>query len=355
MTNHFIKINCLKLFIYAGAFGIVAMGMAQTNSESPVASGSRIEFADPNFDFGKVDSGMAVKHDFIFTNTGDQPLEIKDVRPACGCTTAGSWDKNVEPGKTGKISIQFNSAGYSGAVHKVVSVTSNDPTKTNVILGFQGSIWKAFDVSPSYAVFNLHPEGQTNETQIIKIISNNDQPITVFDPACDNPAFKTELKTTRDGKEFELHVTVIASQVPSSSSAPITLKTSSEKMPVISITAFAMVQPLLTVNPPQIALPPGSLPNPMSFTLTIQNNGTNDVVLSEPHINAEGVGIQLKERQHGRDFNLMVNFPAGFQSQPAQNIQATVKTTNPKFPLIQIPIIQPALPTAIGTPVVIQK
>ena len=343
------KMTLLKFFVLAGAWGIMIPVLAQTNPASPsapavalpAASGPRIQFADLDFDFGKVDAGTVVKHDFVFTNTGDQRLEISDVRPSCGCTTAGAWDKQVEPGKSGTIPVQFNSGGYGGSVLKAVTVSCNDPMRKSVMLQIKGAIWRAFDINPMYAVFNLSPEAQTNQTQVVKIVSNDDQPVTVSDPACNNPAFKTELKTVREGKEFELRVTVISSQVSGNLSGPITLKTSSPKMPVISLTAFAMLQPLLAVNPPQIALPAGPLPQATPITVTIQNNSTNPLVLSDPAINAPGAEVQLKEIQPGRLFNLAINFPAGFQEQPGQSIEAVVKSSLSKFPVVKVPVLQP--------------
>jgi len=355
------KMTLLKFFALVGALGISASGLAQTNAAPspasgvapPSAAGPRIVFANPNFDFGKVDAGEVVKYDYVFTNTGDQLLEISDVRPGCGCTTAGAWDKRVEPGKTGQIAIQFNSGGYGGTVHKSITVTCNDPTKANVILGLQGTIWKAFDVSPMYAVFNLPPEGQSNQTQVVRIVSNEDQPVTLSDPTCNNAAFKTELKTVQEGKEFELRVTVSPSQASGNFSGSINLKTSSLKMPVVSLTAFATIQPLVAVNPPQISLPAGPLPNATPFTVTIQNNSTNSLVLSDPTINAPGADVQLKEIQPGRLFNLVINFPAGFQKQPNQNIEAAVNSSLSRFPAVKVPVFQPMPPPAVAAPVAV--
>src|SRR6516162_5525763 len=76
---------------------------AASQPASATISGPKIQFAEPNFDFGKVDSGELVKHEFVFTNSGNQVLEVRDVRASCGCTTPGNWDRQVEPGKTGKI------------------------------------------------------------------------------------------------------------------------------------------------------------------------------------------------------------------------------------------------------------
>ena len=332
----------LPILVLSTVLSVVVSASAQTNP--PASLGARIAFESVDYDFGKVDSGAMIKHDYIFTNTGDQVLEVSAVRPSCGCTAAGEWDKKVEPGKTGKIPVQFNSAGYGGQVHKTVSVSCNDSNQPNWTLNLNGTIWKLIDLAPAYAVFNLPAESQSNQTQTVRITNNGDQPVTVSDPACGNAAFKLDLKTVKEGKEYELQVTVIATNVSGTISAPVTLKTSSDKMPQLSLAAFAMMPPLIAVNPPQILLPAGLLTNATEFTVTISNNSTNPVALSDPQVNSEGVKLQLKEQQPGRLFSLTVSFPAGFQTQSP--LQATVKSSNPKFPTVTIPVYQPAQPAA---------
>src|SRR5881628_1903137 len=113
------------------------------------------------YDFGKVSSGELVKHTFVFTNIGTATLEIKDVRPSCGCTTAGTWDKMVEPGKTGIIPVQFNSTGYGGGVTKTVTVICNDSSQTNLTLVLKGTIWKPIDIAPAFTTFTPGPDRQT--------------------------------------------------------------------------------------------------------------------------------------------------------------------------------------------------
>jgi hypothetical protein len=327
----------LKLLALACVGGIIQPAPAQTTA--PAGSGARIVFAATDYDFGKVDSGTLVQHDYVFTNTGNLVLEISDVRPSCGCTTAGNWDKRVEPGGTGKIPIQFNSGGYAGQIHKSVSVACNDPAQPGVTLTLQAIIGKSFDISPQYAVFNLPPDGQSNQTRVIRIINNSDRAVTVSDPTCASPAFKMELQTVREGKEFELRVTAIASNVTGSVSAPVTLKTSSEKMPSLSLVAVAMIQPWFSLKPLQIMLPATPLSQAMEFPVMIQNNGTHSVVLSEPRVNAGGAAVQLTEMESGRQFKLALVLPAGFQSQAG--VQVTVKSSNPRFPLLTIPVNQP--------------
>jgi hypothetical protein len=313
---------------------------ASTPNPSPATNtGPIIKFAELAYDFGKVDSGTVVKHDYAFTNTGDQTLVVTNVQPSCGCTTAGSWDKTVEPGKTGIIPIQFNSTGYGGAVVKSITVTCNDLTNGIVVLQLKGTAWKPIDISPGFVMFNLSADVQTNETKAVKIVSNLEEPVTVSEPTWSNNTFKAELKTLKEGKEFELDLTVVT-PLTNTLSAPITLRTSSAKMPVITVTAYAMVMPAITVNPPQVTLPGGPLPSETKQTVMIQNTTTNILALSEPTLSVEGGDIQIKEVQPGRMFTLALSFPAGFQIQPGHQVEVSVKSNHPKFPLIKVPIYQ---------------
>src|SRR5262249_8930081 len=147
-----------------------------TNSSSAKLEGPRIQFAATGVDFGKVDSGRVVNYSFVFTNTGDQVLEIKSVRPSCGCTTTTNWDRQVEPGKLGRIPLLFNPGGYSGTVFKTIAVDSDDPTRPSVMLQIVATIWKPIEAIPELATFNLSPDSQSNQTRVIKIVNHLDEP-----------------------------------------------------------------------------------------------------------------------------------------------------------------------------------
>jgi hypothetical protein len=142
---------------------------AQPRAAADQTNAPKIAFATNKWDFGKIKQGELVKHDFVFTNTGTADLLILSVKPGCGCTTAGSWDTNVPPGKTGSIPLQFNSAGFSGNVMKSATVTCNDPTTPVSALSLGANVWRPVDVTPQMAVFQFESDGQTNQTRVIKI------------------------------------------------------------------------------------------------------------------------------------------------------------------------------------------
>ena len=135
-------------------------------------------------------SGDPVKYTYVFTNAGDQLLELSGVQ-ACGCITA-NLTRKVEPGKTGTVPISFNSAGYSGPVTKAISVTCNDKTNPRPVLQFKGTIWKPIDVIPQFAVLNLTADAPLASATVL-ITNNMPEPITLSAPQCSNPAFAAEL------------------------------------------------------------------------------------------------------------------------------------------------------------------
>ncbi len=356
MMLHFMKTTLATLLIVAGTLDGVAAGLAQTKDAAPPpekdvaapeTAGPKIQFADAVYDFGKIGAGELVKHEFVFTNIGTATLEIKDVRPGCGCTTAGTWDRRVEPGKTGVIPLQFDSSKFDGMVAKQATVTCNDPGQSNVTLQIKGTVWKAIEVTPAMAVINIPSEQQARETKIVRIVSRLDEPLTLSDLQCTNRAFETELKTVRPGKEFELHITAVPPFGLSSVIAPVTLKTSSSNMPLITVSAHLVVQQPITVMPNQIVLPPGPLTNGTHHVVTIRNSGTNALVLSEVGVNLPGAEVRVQETQPGRLFNLVVDFPAGLQIRPDQKVEVTVKSNHPRFPLIQVPVSQRQRPAVI--------
>jgi len=84
-----------------------------------------------------------------------------------------------------------------------------DPGQSNVVLQIKGTVWMTIDVTPSMAIFNTSSEIQTNETKIVRIVSNLEEPLELSDLQCTNRSFQTELKTVRPGKEFELRITAV--------------------------------------------------------------------------------------------------------------------------------------------------
>jgi hypothetical protein len=304
------------------------------------ASGAKIQFAMPVYDFGKVKSGDPVKYTYVFTNTGSAVLEVSHVQPSCGCTTAGDWTHQVGPGETGTIAVQFNSANFNGPVFKTITVTSNDKSQPSFGLQLKGTVWKPVEVTPQFAVMNISSDSETGAVSTVKIVNNMEEPITLSAPESNNKTFTAELRTTQPGKEFQLVITASPPLASGNVQGQISLKTSSTNMPVISITTWANVQPPIIVMPPQVTLPAGPLTAKSTPAVTIQNNSASPLTLSEPAVNVKDVDVQIKELQPGHQFSAMLTFPEGFEMPAGQVVELTIKSSNPHFAVIKVPITQ---------------
>jgi hypothetical protein len=337
--------------IYAALIcaGLMAAPTQLSGQPAPPAAtnalGPRLTFVTNQYHFGRVTAGTLVKYVFIASNAGDQTLEISRVSPGCHCTTAGDWSRQIEPGKTGKIPIQFDSGSFRGDVTKTITVTSNDKLAPNQTLTLRGAVWRAIEVTPQFANFNIMPDAPSNATTVLRITNQSDEPVTLSDPTSANGSFKAELKTITPGKEFEVTITAVPPFPSANTTGTISIKTSSTNMPVISITAVARVQPAIALTPAQITLPP-QMDRPTTNFVTITARGSKALALSDPMASDEKIGVTIKEINPGRVFQLAAVFPPGFKIVPGRQVQVKIKSDSAERPVIVVPIYQSQPPPA---------
>jgi hypothetical protein len=337
---------------------IFATGAAAADAPVPapatnapnIAAMARIQFDAQVYDFGRVAAGEAIQHTFIVSNAGDATLIISAVRPSCGCTTAGQWTKEIEPGKTGVIPVQIKSSYLRGTVDKQVTVTSNDKSQPNVVLRLRGIIWKPIEMSPAFAWLRLNPGGPSNVSTVIHISNKSDAPLTLSPPESADAHFTGTLKTIEPGKEYELTVATVAPMPAGNVTGSITIKTSMASVPVLTVPITAISpQPAILVTPLRISLEGAAPGQPVTRTISIQGTAPQGLKLSDAAVNAKGVDIQIKELLPGRRYNLTLTFADGFQVPAGQQLELTVRSNYPQYPVIKVPISQPSPSAAVAT------
>jgi hypothetical protein len=118
---------------------IVANVVAKSAAVSAVP---QIYFKETRYDFGKVKEGDIVEHTFTFKNSGNAPLDIKDVRTSCGCTAALLSNKRIEPGKEGTLKVELDTKNRLGKLSRTITIVSNDVNEPNKVLTILASIEK---------------------------------------------------------------------------------------------------------------------------------------------------------------------------------------------------------------------
>ena len=93
---------------------------------------AKIEFKSETIDYGEISKGSDGVRVFEFTNTGNAPLVISNVRSSCGCTIPKKPEEPILPGKTGQIEVKYDT-NRVGPIRKAITVTSNADTATKVL------------------------------------------------------------------------------------------------------------------------------------------------------------------------------------------------------------------------------
>ncbi len=112
------------------AFGGITAAHAQSAEENPNAP--KIAFEKKEHDFGTIEKGGDGTYEFVFTNTGKEPLFISNAKGSCGCTVP-EWPREpIAPGESGVIKVKYDTKRV-GPFNKSVTITSNADKPTTVI------------------------------------------------------------------------------------------------------------------------------------------------------------------------------------------------------------------------------
>ena len=109
-------------------------------NENPNAA--QFKFETEVHDFGTIDEGPKIAHEFRFTNIGKEPLIITGAKASCGCTVPKWPQEPILPAQSSSIKVEYNTKGRPNSFNKAITITSNAKTKTKVIY-IKGSVKKA--------------------------------------------------------------------------------------------------------------------------------------------------------------------------------------------------------------------
>lgn len=128
MKNFFSLIFCLGIFVSA---------FAQSETAEAV-DGPVMEFENTTMDYGVIEKGADPLREFVFTNTGSEPLVIKHAKGSCGCTVP-EWPKEpIMPGESQSIKVRYDT-NRLGKFTKTVTLTTNEASEKRV-LRIQGEV-----------------------------------------------------------------------------------------------------------------------------------------------------------------------------------------------------------------------
>lgn len=120
----------LIVILFVGLIGLGAFAQ-----DKKVA---KIEFKTDVIDYGTIEKGADGVRTFEFTNTGNAPLIISNVKSTCGCTVPKKPKGPIMPGESGEIEVKYDTNRVN-PIRKTITVISNAETPT-VALKIKGLV-----------------------------------------------------------------------------------------------------------------------------------------------------------------------------------------------------------------------
>ena len=152
--------------------------------------------------------------------------------------------KKIPAGKGGQIEVRIKTEGFYGDVEKRVSVLTNDPHHSIVILSVKAAVAREIDLSEPTVYFGNTPKGKEASRQITLTLPAG-KSIKILSVACTDPSVIVKLDALPGSNGRKLVLTAIqkADAKPGYHFGQIILKTNSALTPNITIYERGMVNP----------------------------------------------------------------------------------------------------------------
>lgn len=316
-------------------------------SAQEVAEGSpRLAVPERVLDFGTVAQGEEIGADFTITNEGDAALQVKTVRPTCGCTVV-DYPRSIEPGESGVIKAKVDTTEFAGPISKSMLLMTDDPESPSMSLVIKAVVKPFVEVLPRplVRINAIQGEGSTQrvvlvadpsvgeDLKITKIESNVPQLLASY-----RKLDKNELVDERGPHQFEVELS-LADDVPVGPlNAQILVFTNHPKAKKVVIKVFGVVRALLHVTPSRIqfgaveaALRPGR------NVIVVNNRPEGKVMISSAEVDDPTFNAEVITIEEGKRYQVTVTIDP--EARPGKkDATLTLTTTDEQFPELKVPV-----------------
>lgn len=300
------------------------------------------------FDAGSVARGGKVEHAFDIANQGDQPLEIVEVQPTCGCTVA-QFDRQIAPGGRGEVSVVVDTAKLKGAVAKSIRVLTNDAEAPEITLVVKANVRAWVEADPGYARF-LTVLGQTAEPAEQLLWQETEGDFVVEGARSPYPfitvdvheAGAGERRDGRPGRQWVLEI-ALAPDAPEGAFADyVTVTTNNPHSREVQIPVSGYVRPVVSAIPAALELGRRDLSEPYEAVVEVKNQGGGTIDLGDVSVDLPGVEARLEPVVEGKTYRLVVTFGSGVPKGPFEG-KVTIPTSSRIQPVVEVDLRGTAL------------
>ena len=297
-------------------------------------------------DMGKVAQGEMLDVDFAIVNEGDETLEIKAVRPTCGCTVA-DFDREIAPGKTGHIKAKLDTRDFSGPISKSILVMTNDPQDPTLTLVIKTDVHPYVQILPRALVRFNAVQHEPIEQKITVVADESDKDFKVtgvkssvpFLLASVEPVPADRLLAGKSPQQYEVVLTMKDNPPVGPVNAVLEIETNHPKAKTVPVKVFGVVRALLHVTPSQIQFGSVDAKKQPGRNVIVVNNrtGNSPVTVTSASVNDPAFNTEVVTIEKGRRYQVTVTVKPDASEGPRDAV-LTLKTTDPEFPTLEVPV-----------------
>lgn len=289
----------------------------------PLAAEARkaaLRIEAPVHDFGSVVQGTKVEHDFVIRNAGNEDLKIESVVASCGCTATTASQESIRPGEEAKISVAFDTTGFSGEKIKTVRLVTTDMDKPSAILTMKGSILPNVEIQPASVNFGevSRSELAAKKAEVI-VRTRPGSPVKLG-------AVKkySRFIEVQEGPGSDMEKRVVVSLSPEAQVGEVRdrviVELRGDNVSTVNIPVFASVKGPIRLQPSTVSFGIIEGPREMMRTVTLESEqpiSIKSVTSSDP-----ALGVSYNELKKGRTFTIKLALDP---SRVAADLRASVR------------------------------
>lgn len=295
-------------------------------------------------DFGDLPINHVEEGIFTVRNTGNATLEIREIRPTCGCTVA-EFDRTIPPGGTGRIKGVLDTTGYLGPVSWALMVFSNDPETPQVNLMIRANIRMFIDVLPRPLLRFNALKGETI-TDKVTLVAEDGSDFRVLGVEGDGNGLKTSVRELRGGdriadragSQWELVVTVLADANEGMLTRRLKVQTTSPRAPEVTVNVSGIVRPIVQVIPAELNFGEVSSAHPIGRNVVLINNrAENELKILGAEVDSPVFSAKANQMGTSQRFQVGVTLKPGTRAGEHRGV-LKVKTNDPNRSVIEVPV-----------------
>ncbi|MFO0811222.1 MAG: DUF1573 domain-containing protein [Gemmataceae bacterium] len=247
-----------------GSLALLAVGlMANAWVRAPDELFRAVQLAPPVYDFGKVQGGEELSHEFHLTNAGSSAITIVKVTSTCGCTTVGlPAGRVIDGGQSLAVPVNLHTGATEGIKTGTVTVYYRDapwgvPAWQSCTV--RATVSQDYWVRPTLIDFGeVEYASPQTRTVVLRPNALPDARITRVEGGC--PGLSTRLDAaTEPGKDskVELVFDSTAHRTDTPLSTTLRLHTNTSRLPVTEVLVRAIPKPAVMVEPQIIVVGSG--------------------------------------------------------------------------------------------------